>query len=211
MTVEAARNNARWCDAVCRAQGIPTVFTDDVWVALRRSPPYYPDAVTLTPDATAERALSRIDTSAGCSVKDSFATLDLAPHGFRVLFEAEWIRRDAPAEPARHTWSPVRDPAGFARWEIGDVFRPALLDEPGVTFFTGPGGAVIANRTGPVVGLSNLVADDDPDTAWAAAVEAIADRWPGVPIVGYEHGDDLAAAHRAGFTSTGVLRVWLKD
>ena len=29
--------------------------------------------------------LARIDSSAGCSVKDSFASCDLRPHGFRVL------------------------------------------------------------------------------------------------------------------------------
>jgi hypothetical protein len=29
----------------------------------------------------------------GCSVKDSFAVLDLEPSGFHVLLEATWIRR----------------------------------------------------------------------------------------------------------------------
>ena len=27
-------------------------------------------------------------------MKDSFATLDLAPHGFDVLFDATWVRAD---------------------------------------------------------------------------------------------------------------------
>ncbi len=210
--MDGARNNARWCDAVCRAQGIGTAFTDDVWIALRRSPPFYPDAVTLTPAATADEVLRDIDTSAGCSVKDSFATLDLAPYGFRVLFDAEWIRLDAPpAPPGDPAWRAVRDPADFDRWETGTVFRPALLHEPGVTFFLGTDGGVIANRTGDVVGLSNLFTHGDPDRAWAAAVHAIAAHHPGRPIVGYESDDDLAAAHRAGFTPDGPLRVWMKD
>jgi hypothetical protein len=39
-----------------------------------RTPPYYPDAVTLLPDVSIEQVLSGIDTSEGCSVKDSFAS-----------------------------------------------------------------------------------------------------------------------------------------
>jgi hypothetical protein len=42
-------------------------------------------------------------------------------------------------------------------------------------------------------------------------VRSIAARYPGLPIVGYQSGDELAAARRAGFTSTGPLRVWIKD
>jgi hypothetical protein len=210
--MDAARNNALWCDAVCRAQGIETAFTGTVWAALRRSPPYYPDAVTLAPGATPGEVLRDIDTSAGCSVKDSFATLDLSAHGFRVLFDAEWIRRDAAEAPAGDPqWRTVRDPADFGLWEVGEVFRPALLREPGVTFLQGPDGGVIANRTGDVVGLSNLVIHGDTDKAWAGAVQAIAGHHPGLPIVGYESGDDLAAAERAGFTRTGPLRIWIKD
>lgn len=42
-----ARNNADWCDLVCRSHGIGTARDEAAWVALRRSPPFYPDAVTL--------------------------------------------------------------------------------------------------------------------------------------------------------------------
>jgi len=31
-----------------------------------------------------------------------------------------------------------------------------------------------------------------------------------LPITGYEHGDDLDAALRNGYTALGPLRVWLK-
>jgi hypothetical protein len=205
--IDAAVNNARWCDAVCRAQGLPTRFADDVWVALHRSPPFYPDAVTLSPAVTPAEVLRDVDTSAGCSVKDSFATLDLSSYGFEILFDASWIRRDpAPVAPGP-AWSPA---AGFGSWEVGHVFRPVLLDDPDVAFLSGAEGSVIANVTGPVVGVSNLVATGDVDAAWACAVRSIAARHPGLPMVGYESGDDLAAAHRAGFTSTGPLRIWIK-
>jgi len=32
--------------------------------------------------------------------------------------------------------------------------------------------------------------------------------FPGLPLVGYEHGVELAAAHHAGFKTVGSLRVW---
>ena len=33
---------------------------------------------------------------------------------------------------------------------------------------------------------------------------------PGLPIVGYERGEDLAAARQAGFTVLGPLRIWAR-
>ena len=53
-----------------------------------------------------------MDASPGCSIKDSFAALDLSAHGFRVLFDAEWIvRTGAPpaADPSEPHWQQVRD------------------------------------------------------------------------------------------------------
>jgi len=73
----AARNHAEWYDAVCRAHGITTSFDPNSWVALRRSPPMYPDAVTLNEYASAGDVLRRVDGSPGCSIKDSFGSLDL--------------------------------------------------------------------------------------------------------------------------------------
>jgi hypothetical protein len=45
--VAAAFNNAEWCDLVCRTHGAVTAFTAGAWVSETRSPPAYPDAVTL--------------------------------------------------------------------------------------------------------------------------------------------------------------------
>ncbi|MGE7387361.1 hypothetical protein ACQKM2_17955, partial [Streptomyces sp. NPDC004126] len=94
----AARNNAEWCAAVSRSGH----FRDALWCSPHRTPPLYPDAVTLTPGATAAEVLAGVNTAApGCSVKDSFAALDLAPAGFEVLFGAQWIHRPAgPGAPA---------------------------------------------------------------------------------------------------------------
>jgi hypothetical protein len=45
---------------------------------------------------------------------------------------------------------------------------------------------------------------------WEGVVRAVAELRPGLPIVGYERGEDLAAARRAGFTVLGPLRIWAR-
>ena len=91
--VEAATTNASCCDAVCRALGLPTRWAVDAWTVAERSPGGYPDAVTLSREAEAAAVLKRVEDGSGCSIKDSFAVLDLGPSGFHVLFEATWIQR----------------------------------------------------------------------------------------------------------------------
>lgn len=222
-TVEAARNNAELCDVVCRTHGIETRFNADAWVALRRSPPMYPDAVTLSERVTSDAVLSSVDSSGGCSIKDSFASLDLSRDGFRPLVDAEWIHRERPQSRINDAqgWRVVRTPDQLVAWGEahggGQVFRPALLDDPAVTIVMAQHGrAVVAgaigNRSGSVVGVSNLFTSAaEEDQAWAGATAAISAQLGDLPLVGYEHGASLRAAHRAGFVSVGRLRIWLKD
>ncbi|MEV6952474.1 hypothetical protein [Streptomyces sp. NPDC051183] len=236
LLLAAARNNAEWCDAVCRGHALRPEFAPDAWTSARRTPPYYPDAVSLTRDASADALVAAVDTgSPGCSVKDSFATLDLAPAGFEVLFEAQWIHRPAlagggaaagagpvAATDSRLEWSEVASAEELEAWEAAwdgeestGLFRPSLLGED-IVFLAGRAGGrivagAVANTGGGVVGVSNLFALDDADTdaAWAGALAGVAARWPELPVVGYESGDDLDAAVRAGFAPLGPLRVWL--
>ncbi|MET9883081.1 hypothetical protein ABZZ20_07910 [Streptomyces sp. NPDC006430] len=219
----AARNNAEWCAAVSGGG----VLAADAWTSARRTPPYYPDAVTLTADASTAGILAGIDTdSPGCSVKDSFAALDLAPAGFEVLFEAQWIHRPAGTPAGRSTldWTRVRDVGELAVWEAAwdgeestGLFHPALLTQE-IAFLAGRSaqgrivaGAVANVTDGAVVGVSNVfTADGTPDDeAWTGALTAITALWPDLPVVGYEAGDDLDTAVRHGFTALGPLRVWL--
>ncbi len=192
----AIDNNVRWCDAVCRAHGLAPDRRARVWSCPTRTPAHYPDAITITEDVTVRQVLSTIDTShPGASVKDSFACLDLAPDGFTELFRARWIVRDGGGLDDVEPLSRVDDPT---RWGL----PVSLAGHPSIAFLDG----AIANY-GPdgIVGLSNVAGED----AWRPAVAAVARLWPGARIVGYEHGDDLGAAQRVGFTPIGDLIVWV--
>jgi hypothetical protein len=223
----AARNNAEWCDAVCRSHGIHGTFAADAWTSTTRTPPLYPDAVTLVPHVEVDDLLARIDASAGSSVKDSFASVDLQDRGFGVLFEADWIVRPAglpPAAPVSDVeWAPVRDEAGLVAWESawrGDdgpegVVVPELLG-PDVVVLAGRRGnqvvaGAIANAGAGVVGVSNVFTCSTPlDDAWASCLRAVNDAFPRLPVVGYEAGEALATARRHGFEPVGRLRVWVR-
>ncbi|MEW2631569.1 hypothetical protein AB0903_07895 [Streptomyces sp. NPDC048389] len=215
---------------MCRAHGLAGDFGVRAWTSPRRTPLLYPDAVTLSEEATADDVLAAIDTAGGgCSVKDGFASLDLSGAGFDVLFEARWLYRPAgapaPAPPPGTAWAPLTTPAELAEWAtawdagggLSALFRPGLLADPVVTFLAGRGagdGRVVAGAVvslgGGAAGLSNVfAADGDIDAAWAGCLSAVARLRPGTPVVGYEHGDDLAAAVRHGCAEAGPLRVWL--
>ena len=45
----AAMNNARWCDAVCRAHGLPTEVTATLWICHGLPPRYTSRATTQLP------------------------------------------------------------------------------------------------------------------------------------------------------------------
>lgn len=61
-----------------------------------------------------------------------------------------------------------------------------------------------------VIGLSNVFdVAGDLESAWVAAAAVAAALWGEMPTVGYDSGDSLDAAHRAGFESIGELVVWL--
>jgi hypothetical protein len=186
--------------------------------------------VTLVPDVDLAALLVRIDASPGCSIKDSFGTLDLAPLGFEVLVDARWIgRAPEPVSPASvdpdAALVVVADAATLASWERtwrgadgpAGLFRPTLLRDPDVVILAathGPhvtAGAVLSCGGG-VVGVSNVFGPADRvDAVWDGAIRAAADRFPGAEVVGYELGDALATAERAGFTTLGPLRVWRRD
>lgn len=223
----AARNNAEWCDAFSRTHGSIGRFFPTYWSSRTRTPPYYPDAVTLSPAATSTQVLAGVERGEGCSVKDSFACLGLGTAGFRSLFRAEWLAR---AAFGAHTalprgWSAVTTDAQLREWESawGEVpgrsefFRsPLLLDETIVVLAGYQDDQIvagaIANRSSTVVGLTNVFhSAGDLASAWDAGAGSAAALWGDLPTVSYDSGDSLAAAHSAGFESIGELVVWVDD
>ncbi|MET9536594.1 hypothetical protein ABZY16_03640 [Streptomyces sp. NPDC006553] len=46
MIIDAVRNNAEWCQAMCAAHGHPGTFGARAWTSTRRTPLSYPDAVS---------------------------------------------------------------------------------------------------------------------------------------------------------------------
>ena len=233
--MQAARNNALWCDAVCRAHGGGTEWTEHVWFNRRKSPPFYPNVDTLTKEgvpAQMQIIQHLIDTHVpgDWGVKDSFCTLDLASLGFFQAFEASWLWRPVQPLPRSITggdWRPVDPPDELSRWEAawsgGEVdlqkriFPPALLADPDLVFLAAYEGdrivaGAVANRTGAVVGVSNVFTPADTQADfWAGGIAAVQRTFPGLPLVGYEAGEELKIAQALGFESLGPLRVWIKQ
>jgi hypothetical protein len=238
LTLAAAHNNAVWCDTVCASQGRAGEFHDSIWVNRYQTPTFYPNAVTLADKSASSAQIEHIRTlfDAGIpgewAVKDSFYALDLASLGFRVLFEASWIARPSTLRrPDRGMpgirWAIVQGATELMNWEMAwrgtpdteapvppPIFLPALLADDAVVILAAyrenqiVGGA-IANRTGDVVGLSNVFTranDEAPD--WAGGVGAAIDAFPGLAVVGYEAGDDLDEARAVGFDVLHPLRIW---
>jgi hypothetical protein len=199
-------------------------------------PPYHSNAVTVSPsgiDAQLDHVGNLVDTVGHAfTVKDSHSLLDLALLGFRVLFDAEWIRLErAAATPAVDSaaagWRRLTTPEDLERFEDAwrahgspattRVFVSALLADESVAFLAAEregeiAAGVVANRSTHVVGLSNFfAAAPDGDSAFAGAVAAVRRSSPGMAVVGYESGESLARARREGFQARGKLRIWLRE
>jgi hypothetical protein len=235
----AARNNALWCDAVCRAHDRPGEFHDALWLTPLGAPRFYPDAVTLSGmESAAEHmeAIAALVESARdreWAVKDSFHSLELNSLGFEPLFDAEWVALSPPPPDLTHHPAAeyrstiVTGKAGLIAWEkawAGEegnaatisephVFMPALLAQPDILFISiqedgGTVGGGILNRGSEVVGLSNLFGRIGMEKVWRILVAMAVEAFPGLPLVAYDRGHELAAAHEAGFKTVGPLRIW---
>jgi len=223
---QAIADNVAWCDAVCRAAGGDPAPGPVAWVNRRRSPPAYPNLITCTPDAAAVAPLLaglawHLDDETGWGVKDSYATLALAPLGFERLVDGQWLHRDAAAAPvadaASLQWRPVRDAAALEAWPVPAAARaPALRGDPAITWLAGHdrGRAVcglVASRHAGVLGVSNDWAGPEAPPGWrAGAVAALQALAPGLHMVGWAAEDELPAWLPLGFRAVGPMRVWLR-
>ncbi|UOQ90432.1 hypothetical protein MUN74_05810 [Agromyces endophyticus] len=223
----AARNNAEWCRTVAESHGIASRFALDgaLWVAESSTPIGYPEAVTLEPGLDAAAVFGALGPHA-TSVKDSFADLDPDATGWAPLFDATWIVAEAIAggsagaddlpalvrvtsADALETWGRAHGlPDALAEPLVGASDVVVLATARAETSTSVPGavtGGGVLNRTGEVVGLSNVFGGGH--ALYRALRREAAARWPGLPVVGYESDAALDDALDADFRRVGPLRI----
>ena len=224
----AAQNNAEWCDIVCSAHDAPGSFTQAMWVNNHSVPVYYPNIVTLQRGVDALAIQQLVATrNGGWSVKDSFDELDLSASGFHRLFDAQWLLAPESASSVANSnntkWTTINDAYELASWESAwggseaqSLFKPSLLEDPRLRFIAAyehgkiVAGAIV-NTSQAVVGISNVFYPKESGTEyWHGILRLTRKAFPGQPIVGYEHGDELALAIDAGLRPIGPLSVWVK-
>jgi hypothetical protein len=128
-------------------------------------------------------------------------------------------------------WTYIQTELELAKWETawnGDLannsftaqsrlFLPALLANPEIVFIAAYQGqslvaGVIANRTDDVVGLSNVFTpSDDPLPFWTGCIAVAQERFPDLPMVGYERSPELTIAKEIGFETLQSLKVWIQQ
>lgn len=234
---QAVLDNVEWCDLVCRSVDVSTGWSDRLWWTHDDAPPLYPDVITTVADVSYDVLAPLLDDRPVCTVKDSFASLDLSGDGFVVLFDATWVVRAAGVpELADPGWEVLSDPDDLATWERGwrsgggvpGGLSPASLSGAPVSFLAERvgellvGGAV-AHHAGGVLGMSNVFRVDldgggdidadgegggDVASLWQRASSAVSWLAPELGVVGYERGLALGALLDVGFRSVGQLRVW---
>jgi hypothetical protein len=227
------RNNAEFCDRICRSHAVPGVFERSLWIQKERGPAFYPNVITLTRNSILEQtarisALHALRPDIG--IKDSFRMLDLSTIGMRRLFDAEWVWMDP--EPSRRIvkqperWGKVESVTNLEHWQAAwrendpvltsPVFLPTLLDDPSIIILAAwhgtsiVAGCILHRDSFNVAGLSNLFANEaSRDRCLAAAVDQAIEFTEGSMLVGYDRGEDLMRMHACGFRSAGPLCVWV--
>jgi len=217
--VVAARNNADWYAMMFDIHGLRYERTPDAFQAIDK-PPAYHSSMTLLAPRIGKETLALVAEQARRSdfgIKDSFCHLDLAEMGLAELFSASWIWCESPLHAATDHWIRIESEQDLAVWEVAWTdasparhrqFPAAILDRSDVAVFgrvatSGFDAGAIGNISPDCVGMSNVFGE----TAMAPAAALVAEFGFGVPVVGYERGDDLAAALNIGFEAAGQLRV----
>lgn len=219
----AVRASAAWYEDVFRVHRIPARREGGLWSALAEPPRWHSAAKTLHPDVPTAQVLDAVTAFERCSVADSFATLDLADHGFQRLFRATWLHRAASATVTARRWPPgwsvVSDDEELAVWNTAQdttgVLVPALLHHPRFTFLVRrsagkPVAGAVLHRVDDVVELSNTWALGDESEEVSSMLECAETLHPAVAVVGYWRDDELMPYTDAGFRAVGPHVVWLR-
>lgn len=218
----AVLNNIIWCGIVCEMHGITHASSENIWGLQSQAPIYYPDIITSNKDVTAQQVINFIENREILSIKDSYANVDLGPFGYKILFEAEWIYHSTISnfEQIPSKWRVIKTSKELKKWtsayELEKVIIPKILERNDVEIFmceeNGGMSGFIANVGANAIGISNVFSDEISNIPiWTEIAQIVASRNPGLPLVGYEQGNDLKAAVKSGWKSIGPLRVWMKD
>jgi hypothetical protein len=226
--VMAARNNGDLYRAIFAAQGKGFDARRYAFVAVDPPPPYYAALTVLSPGHAPEidAELARLARQFGGEVgfKDSFCEFPPGRPDLQLLFEASWIHHP-PMTADAEGWTRLRRAEELQAWESAwkgggsptetVMFDPVLLERADFAFFAKwQGGVIVAGCIGNLsedcVGLSNLFSTGVGEMVFAEAARAVGSLNPGLPIVGYSHGPELAEAVAAGFAPVAPLRVFLK-
>ncbi|PKR85265.1 hypothetical protein [Heyndrickxia camelliae] len=216
---KAVLNNIAWCRLVCHTHGIDCVWRGNLWGMHKEAPSFYPEVITANMDTTMAELEYFIKNGNVRSVKDSYANLNLSPLGFKKFFDAEWIFHppvtgmDAP----QTNWRAITSQQDLVEWTsqsgLADVIKPDLLENESIKIYSIVGdegiSGFIINLDEGIVGVSNVFSIRKYDeNLWSEIPRVVSTEYPGMFIVGYEHGEDLHFALKNSWESLGSLRVW---
>ncbi|NHA68345.1 hypothetical protein [Phycicoccus flavus] len=217
---QAVAASRAWYDDVFGLHGTDTGCDGALWWAEGPPPRWHSAVKTLVPTTDPAGVLARMEPHPSGSVADGFALLDLAPHGFDVLFTATWLRHDpVPAADPPPGWSRVADDALMRRWNVQHDTVGVLPDDlwahPRFRVLVRSEGedllaGTVLHDAAPVLGLSNSWTADGapPDPGELLALAAAAA--PSRAVVDHAVGADLDAMLAGGFEPLGPLRVWVR-
>ena len=218
--VMGAANNADWYAMMWDLRGLR--YIRDAWGFRAIDPPMpYHGWVTAVHGAPVEQIARDHAATPDFAIKDASGVIDLSGAGLVHAFSATWLWHPSVAGRVPDGWERITRPDDLALWcdawavtspVAGRQFPDEILARADVAIFgrraaDGFGAGFIANRSVDCVGLSNSFGAGSR----AAATQVCSSFSAGLPLVGYEQGDDLAEACDCGWSAVGDLRVWVRE
>jgi hypothetical protein len=219
MLDKAVLNNILWCGTVSEMHGASRKMSGNIWGLSSGAPRFYPDIITSSKDVLTQEVIDFIGKREIFSLKDSYSNLELVPYGFKILFEAEWIYHEPiHGESKGQEWRIIQTEKELLEWasicDLQDIMKRDIIKKSDVKIFINweKQTSFIANLGADVVGISNVFSKVPPnEELWVNISQIVSTKFPGLPMVGYEHGQDLLYALSSGWKSLGPLRVWIKN
>jgi len=216
----AVAASRRWYDDVFDLHRIAVGSDGALWWAEAAPPRWHSAVKTLVPTTDPSGALLRMERHPHGGIADSFGLLDLAAHGFDLLFAATWLHHGGVRTGARPPgWTRVRDCELMARWnrhhDTVGVLPVDLWAHPRFSVLARQdgddltGGAIL-HDAGSVVGLSNTWSVEDLPLDPRDLLDLAAQTYAGRAVVDYARGAELEAMLEAGFEPLGPHHVWAR-